>query len=305
VRYPSQRFLAENLPGIVFAILPVFFLQAVWRAYGNPFAWRAVAIHIAFVAGVLLAALAGGLIHGRLKNLWGRLLPGAGLLLLGTAYALTESTLLAWAALGSGFALLLLFDRAVSANRGLLSKTAVVGVLALAAGGLAGVAMQLEARFSDEEFYVALQILELACLWLLLRLAWIKLTGRNAGLTGGQTPVRWLLLPLLALAIAVSVVTLRAYQHSFYPSEAPVYEGIQPDKPFLCGTTSADPQVYSAGEIYRWMVEQVEANTRRGVIEAGFLALATAEARWVEEFRAGLLAEARQGAFTLHANILK
>jgi len=219
----------------------------------------------------------------------------------GLLYRRTESTGLAWIALGVWFVLLLGFATLWS-TEGRLRRWGV----RLFLGGFAGagpVALaQMGSHFAEEEFFVALQAVILSLFWLLLSLAPI---GPPVSTAGGRSLRRWgmVLLPLAALL--GGGITLHAYQRSFYPRQAPPYPGITAQSPFLCGTVAPASQTYDGLQTFERLKEVVQARQRQGTPEYGWLALATGEERWAQMFRQALLAEARQGRFTTAANSIK
>jgi hypothetical protein len=103
----------------------------------------------------------------------------------------------------------------------------------------------------------------------------------------------------------VSIIGLCRYQHSFYPADVPVYEGISLESPFICGKAPADPVVYDGQNVLNRLLARVAANPQPGPPEYGMLALGTGELRWAEGFREALMSEARSQRFVGPAYTVK
>lgn len=291
-------------------VVPGVFLEGLRLAAGAPFSWSGFAIRWALVAGLLLAARwtqpypVGGTLY-----VW----PSPGVIAAGVAvgaaliYAVSGTTWAAWIVLGALYLLLLGLDTVLVSGRGILWRWGVHGLLALA-GGLIPVSIaQIESHFADEEFFVALQALAFGLFWALLLaarglLARQEPTSARRGLRFDR---RWSTLVLILAALAGLGVTMCAYQRSFYPPQAPVYEGISSEAPFLYGEVSPDPQTFDGAEVFRRLLAQVEANPRKGPPEYGMLALGTGEQHWTQAFRESLLSEATKGRFTGPAHSVK
>ena len=288
----------------------VALLEGLRLVVGASFSLGGLSARGTFVAGLLLVArwTQPHPVKGRLY-LW----PWPGVLVAGVgagaalAYAASETTWTAWVVMGVLYLLLLGLDTVLAKGRGLLWRWGARGLMALA-GGIVPVSIaQIESHFADEEFFVALQALALSLFWVLLLLA--------RGLLARQEPTparrglrfdrRWSALALILAALAGLGVTVHAYQHSFYPPQAPAYEGISPEAPFLCGEVSPDSQTFDGAEIFRRLLARVEANPRKGPPEYGMLALGTGEQRWAQAFRESLLSEATEGRFTRPAHSVK
>jgi hypothetical protein len=180
-------------------------------------------------------------------------------------------------------------------------------MLALAAGGISVAITQVESHFADEEFFVALQALALALFWAVLLFARTFLSRREPVLAwpGLRLDRYWLPLLLILLAFAGLCATVRAYQRSFYPSQAPAHPGISTESPFLCGEVSPDPETFDGEDVFRRLLARVEANPGKGPPEYGMLALGAGDRRWAEVFRESLLQEAADGRFTGPAHSVK
>jgi len=271
------------------------------------------------------------------------ILGAAAVLALG--YAWSQATSLAWLTIGGLYALLLILTEGVWGltaavrRRGVrsLGRATALGT-ALAAGGLVPVAIgQIESHFADEEFFVLVQALALALFAGLVQVIhlWLssqRVRARQAGLMVSEQKTysptcfaltksklfclsarrglclsaRWVLIGVVLFSVAGGWATVRSYQASFYPPEAPTFEGISADQPFLCGETASLKEGHPDGEaVFHRLLARVEANPRKRPPEYGMLALGTGERRWAGAFRESLLREAAEGRFTGPAHSVK
>lgn len=304
------------------SLVPVVFLETLRRVAGAPFSPGGMLLRWGLVVGVLLAARLGALQQaGKGRWLW----PWSGpAILAATAaaalwYAGSRTTWPAWLALGGWWALLLslvegVWRLAAGRRRGarFLWRLIALGI-ASAVGGLIPAAVgQIESRFADEEFFVLLQALALAAFVGLMLVVHLWLSARQTS-PPGRCPPRglclaawWVLIGLGLLVTAGGWATARLYQASFYPPDAPAFEGISPDSPFLCGETASPAEERPDGEtVFRRLLNRIEANPDKRPPEYGALALGAGEQRWAEAFRASLLAEAAEGRFTGPAHSVK
>ena len=82
---------------------------------------------------------------------------------------------------------------------------------------------QLQGRFSDEEFFVAVQAFAVGLFWLFLQLPYRGLGRRQARDTahavGLALSLRSIAVGLALVGGATGIMTLYGYQHSFYASD--------------------------------------------------------------------------------------
>ena len=223
-------------------------------------------------------------------------------------YAATQTTWIAWIFLGCLYALLLVIDTALERGHGFVWRWIIRTFLALLAG-LGSVAIsQIESHFADEEFFVALQAVELSGLWLLLLLAeraMLNLWRHPLGQHAVRIDRRFVVLGLILLACLAGIGTVRAYQGSFYPAQAPTYPGISEATPFLCGQAQPDQQTDDGQDVFRRLLMRVEANPQKNTADYGLLALGTGNWHWAETFHTMLLNEMAAGRFTGPAQSVK
>jgi hypothetical protein len=298
------------LSWVALSAVPTAYLEGLRWLAGAPLSWTGLTSRWVFVAGLLLATrwtqpyAAGGTV-----SVW----PWTGGLVAGAAgaaalvYAACEATWAAWVLVGTLYLLLLGLDRMLASRRGRLSRWGVHSLLALVAGAAPVTITQMESRFSEEEFFVAVQAVALSLFWALLLAAGSLLARHTArpARRGLRIVGRWLF-PLLVLFILVGLgTTVYVYQQSFYPANAPGYEGITEEAPFLCGEVVPDSQTYAGHEVFARLLAQVESNPHAGPLEFAMLALGTGERRWAETFRESLLNEATEGRFAAPAHSVK
>ncbi len=220
-----------------------------------------------------------------------------------------RSTLAAWVWLGAWLALLLQLDTAFSKIASRPIRWAAYLLLALYAGALPGVSGQLQGRFSDEEFFVAVQAGIVSLFWLLLRLPFRASARRQANSSsspkGLTVNLRSIVVCLVLAGGALGIMALRGYQRSFYAQSASLYDQITPDTPFLCGESAPAITAESGAVVFSRLLEAVAANPRKGAPEYGMLALGTGEEHWAQAFRESLLQEAAAQKFSQAAQSVK
>lgn len=295
---------------IILSALPAILLASVrWDSGSRPFQAH-LATCWGFTSSILVFTfLAVLLLPWRRMASW----PVIGLVALalgtGLLYWRLRSTWAAWVMLGMVYSALLQLEAPLTAGLTWLPAWMWRGVLAIAAGLFPVWVAQIESHFADEEFFAALRVPILSAFWLLLWLVRVALE-RSAGLSRGAPndvrPVRrWLAVGLGLVAVLGLSITVRIYQRSFYPPEAPSYPGISEDNPFICGETLPDPQIFDGVDVFRRLLARVEANPQAGAPEYGMLALGTGEEQWAQAFRQSLLQEAAEGRFTGPAHSVK
>lgn len=216
------------------------------------------------------------------------------------------STPLAWLFLFAFSTCTLTLERAVSPRLSLKARWLSRLALAAFTGGVTALLAQVEARFSEEEFFAALQAVILTGEWLLLDLLLALRRPARAPLPVWHGGRQFLLLALSAAAAALLALPfLRAYQGSFYPQQAPVFEGISSQSPFLCVPGQTADQKFSGVQVFERLLARVEANPDKTAAEYGMLALGTGSPDWAQRFRSALLEEAAAGRFTGAANSIK
>ncbi len=306
------RYLSQLGLWIGITSLPAAFLEGERWLAGATWAWKSLTARWMFILIVLiLDYLVSPRYESKGKNLWTRFEMGIVFLSIatGVVYALSQTTWSAWIAVGLLYVLFLRLEQKLTANQNLLRQWTWRGVLAAGAGGLPIALAQWESNFADEEFFIALQAMVLALFWLLLlltsRICATRGTKKNIPTSTIQVARRPVAIALLLLLFAGAMGTTRNYRHSFYPVNAPTYQGISRATPFLCGTLPQDSQTYDGAEVFQRLLARVEAKTRKGAPEYGMLALATGDTQWAAGFHKSLLTEVTENRFTQPAHSVK
>ena len=301
------------------SLLPLLYLQGICLLNAVPFTLSGLLVQWIFIISVILLARSGSpelSAQGKWLIGWKvAVLIGLGLLA-GLAYTVSAGTISAWITLVFIYAALLVSARILTRGKKLLISIPLVIIMAMLGGAAPVVMAQVEGRFSEEEFFGAVQAIAMAILWLLLYFTW-RWAGMPEGSPAdfnsaaeqnrGRLAIQsWVLaVCLILLVITGGALAIRSYQHSFYPPEAPTYTNISYENPFLCGQTAADPTTYESQQVFQEIMTSVAALPRKETIDLALLAMALDDATWAGEFRQALLEEAEQGKFAQPANSLK
>lgn len=286
------------------ALLPTLVLTGIRELSGADFEWAVFLQIWLFVTGVLYLApicqpKAAGreLIQFQPASIGIILItPGLGIL-----YWLTGNTLIAWLLLAGMYALVLGWLAALGSKIPFWRRLLLEGAFTLATGLLPTLIVQIETRFSSEEYFVALESITLMIFWLALRGMFALSTRRNPttlAVSEWQIQRRWIILGLAFGLLAFGGLAMRIYQSSFFPLEAPEFSGITDESPFICGEIQVSQDTYQGTDVYHRLLDQVEHNPTKHAPEFGFLALGTGEQEWAVLFRDSLLGEAQSGLFT-------
>ncbi len=309
MRLPPNLIPTGRLLGA--ALLPTLVLTGIRELSGADFEWAAFLQIWLFISGVLyLASICQPKSAGRALI---QFQPASiGLILLtpglGIFYWLTENTLMAWLLLAGMYALALGWVAALGSKIPLWRRLLLEVAFTLATGLLPTLIVQIETRFSSEEYFVALESASLMIFWLALRGMFALSTRRNPttlAISGQEIQRRWIILGLTLGSLGFCLLTIRSYQSSFFPPTAPGFSGITAESPFICGETQVSQDTYQGRDIYRRLLDQVEHNPTKHAPEFGFLALGTGKQEWAELFRDSLLGEAQSGLFTEPVNSVK
>jgi hypothetical protein len=292
------------------SVIPAAWLEVVRLIAGNGFAWGGLFARWAFVACLLAVSWYTQPQSTESGNmLWPRsvVLVAAMGALGAICYLASEATAPAWLVVASIYILLLGTAKGLTSDGTLFWRWGARAAIVILGGAILIALVQLETRFSEEEFFVALQWMALSVFTVLLMLSQTLLTRLQSSPSQRGLRIRrgWLGLAVLATALIGLGVTIRAYQNSFYPSEAPLYEGISAENPFLCGSAPEDPQASAGEEVFQQLLAQVAVNPKAGSPEYGMLAVGTGEQRWADAFHDNILEEAVQGRFTEAAHTVK
>lgn len=302
--------MRQVLRAIALSVLPVLFLMMVRQVSGAPILWSNLILCWVFVIGVLaIGHLAHPVFiegsHWMFSWTSGVLFALAGLAWVG--YAFVGGIGLAWIALAFWYAFVIVLDQVLASGRRMVQAWIKRGLLLGASGTVPVLVAQVQTRFSEEEFFVALYVVALSFLSLLLLLASHRLGAREQvdGRHGVILDVRHWGVTLSLIAAVGLALAIREYQTSFYPTQAPEYSGISTTTPFLCGQAVLDNVTFDGKDVFRRLIARIQANPFKGVPEYGMLALGTRDQNSVLAFRRELMGEAERGAFTGPSNSVK
>ncbi len=307
-----MRRVGEILRCLLLSLPALFLLEGSRLAWGLEFAWPGLLGRWGFIVAVLLVAHAGRPCHVAGQRCTWRW-PAGATAVVGAGAAIISlsgySTIAAWIWLGAWFALLSQLGDALSDIASWPIRWATYLLLAFYAGALPVIGGQLQGRFSDEEFFVAVQAAVVSLFWLLLQLP-LRVPARRpvsgCSQTGGLTiSLRSIVVCLCVAGGVTGVIALRGYQRSFYAQSAPLYDQITPTTPFLCGETAVTIPAENGTVVFNRLLAAVAANPQKGPPEYGMLALGTGEERWAQAFRESLLQEAAAQKFSQAAHSVK
>ena len=310
----TRSTIADRLLPVVIWIavsaIPATWLEAVRLIAGSPFTWGGLVARWALAACLLLVSwYTRPLPTGEAHFVW----PWLGILvaiaggLAAFYYVASGATAAAWLMVISLYVVLLGLERGLTSGGSAFWRWAARAFIVVLGGVIPLVLVQLETRFSEEEFFVALQGLALGVFTALLLLGQALLARWGPSPTQPSLRIRrhWIGLALAVVTLIGLGAAIRAYQRSFYPLEAPTYEGISEDSPFLCATIKSEPPEYAGEQVFQQLLAQVAAKPNPGPPEYGMLAVGTGEQRWAEAFRESILKEAGEGRFTAPAHTIK
>lgn len=248
--------------------------------------------------------LVGAALLGYALERWGRrawLLLGLAAGAAALAYALTQHPATAFVLVTLWWAALFAVGRAVP-RRGRWLSLLLVSV---AAAALPALIWQIEGHFSDEEFQVVLVVAMLGGMSLLAQGLMSLFMPRAVGSRRAWGPFLGLSVGVPAL---LGLYAFWLYPQTFYGTTAPAFAGITEREPFLCVTLppeAVSKALPSSEALFHEQVEGIRALSDHSIVDLGWLALATGESGWAEQFRIALLDEAAQQRFTEPAHSVK
>lgn len=219
-------------------------------------------------------------------------------------YSLTSSTLAAWILLIFLFAITLIVEAPLTFAKQLPIAWMIRTFLAIFTGLICIVWNQIETRFSEEEFFTAIQFIILSGMWILIYFL-TKFIPVSKSEKGYRFPIK-IILPILILSfLCVIVIGIKSYQNSFFPMNVDTYHGVSESQPFLCGKIEQDSSIYLPTDVYEDYIKRIQLNPNKSTPDYGFLALATDNIAWYKKFKQLLMAEAEEGQFTKPSNSIK
>lgn len=304
---PDRGALSRSLLSLIGLALLLELGRSLW---GAAFSWLGLAERLAFVSLVLALSRWSQLTGGAFEGLYLPLSLSVGVLLLGGALSLIWPTVGvgSWLLLGGWYGLLVQLDRLMSIGLTKLPALLLRLYFTVLAGVVPVALAQMESRFAEEEFFVAVQVMALALFWLMLRI----LSQSNTIEPGaGRSQHRYesirigVVVVLLLGTVAGVFGFIRAYQQSFYDEDVTLYPGISSAEPFLCGTTEKISSDVDGREVFNQLLGLIAANPQKGAPELGMLALGTDGLDWAYAFRREILDEAEAGRFARPAGSVK
>ncbi len=219
-------------------------------------------------------------------------------------YGLTSSKLAAWILLIFLFTITLIIEAPLTFAKKLPIAWMIRTFLAIFIGLIFTLWNQIETRFSEEEFFTAIQFMLLSGIWILIYLL-TKFITVSKSEKGYRFPLKIILPILLATFFCMIVIGIKSYQNSFYPNFVDSFHGVSELQPFLCGKIEQDPSIYISSTVYDNYVKRIQLNPNKSTPDYGFLALATENPAWYTKFKQLLLDEAEEGQFTKPSNSIK
>jgi hypothetical protein len=297
-------------------IVAAFFLIGARIIFNAPVSFWGILLPILFTLAILgvgsleKAFLGAMTVPGLQVNVTGLALTASGLIFLAVSI-ITQQSILCLLAIALVYGLALAYSKWILSSRNLFVRWGI-GILSAALMGLWPIALvEVLNRFSDEEFFVALQGVILAIYWFLL---WLAMQGWQIPTDRPKVSRRVRLSRFLVLGIGAvilifgAVFTLRSYQSSFFPSSAPTYPGITDSNPFLCGEV-AHPATNTAPidgkSVYREYLDGLITSSGKSVMTDAELFIGTGDTRWAQAFHQDLLQEVKEQLFTQPANSVK
>lgn len=167
---------------------------------------------------------------------------------------------------------------------------------------------EIQTRFSEEEFYVAIQYVKLLILFLVLLFTAYTVTKgfknisfykKSDSITKGLIVIEWIVFGIILFW------GLKSYQNSFYQKEnIQLLPGITEETPFICEYAEAEYPIEEK-DVFSKAIKLIKENPHQSSPEYGLLSLATDEVKWQDLFHDSLLAEAANGNYTEPANSVK
>lgn len=286
---------------LIISALPVIYLELVQYLGGNEFSITKFFIRWVSVLIILIAAK--GL--NNFRKYWIFLI----FAILAILYLLIyPSTIIAWLVtiitLTESISLAEIFSREQNRYKQIL----IYSLVLLSTLTLLFYFYQREERFSNEELYLLLQWGVFAIFWIILAFCSYAIS-RMRIIKRSNHPVMksWAFILInLIITLSALVLIIIQYQHSFFPEEFQLFHDGIIAEPFYCEPANDPPsKIYSSEEVYKKISKLIENNPNKQSPDYAFLALATGDDYWAQNFRESILIEATQGYFTEPANSVK
>jgi hypothetical protein len=294
----------------ILAALPVLYLEGLQLLQGESFSFTRLFISIFFAICIFLSAgwlqyqppLPG---YGKYNLAW--LILGTIWLVSTAVTVITESQIMAWI----GIAAYLALSLGVIDITGGQSFSLRWWLLSILVGGSTVLVLvlfnQVLLRFSEEEFFSALQAGFLFVFWILLAVAHTAQRELFIFPSGRWLQIKniYLILFFIFLTGLAGMGVVRRYQSSFYTTDVKSYPGISANNPFLCGTADSPDKPEVIKTYFQDYIQAVASNSQLDPPDEGLLFVATGDLKWAKVFHDGLLREAGLNLFTGPANSVK
>jgi len=305
----SSRDKYSPIFGILFSILPVVYLQILSLVSEKPFDWRSFLSQWIFTACILLSAkLVGEKSNGAISKkvfvirsifiVFG--------IISALVYIVYQTTLSAFIIILTIFASLIVITHSYSLLLGKTSRFILYIIFAWFVGFITITLAQIETRFSEEEYFMVFQTLEISLYWCFLLITyklWMKWTEFNNHI---QIPLTRLnILTITLIIISFTYWAIREYQQSFFPPSAPGFNLISESNPFLCSKIEPGNQIFDGKDLFYRLNKLIEANPEKHSPEYGHLAIVNNDPALASLFKENLLLEAQQQLFTTPAHSVK
>ena len=167
---------------------------------------------------------------------------------------------------------------------------------------------EIQTRFSEEEFFVAIQYIKLLILFTVLLFTVQSITRGFKEIFFYKYSSRTIKGLVIFEFIAFGLILfwgLRSYQNSFYPKEGIQYlPGVTEETPFICEEADEEYPIEEK-DVFSKAVKLLIENPNKSSPEYGLLSLVRDEIQWQNLFHDSLLEEAAEKRYTQPANSVK
>lgn len=304
-----NRTLRTGLLGL----LPLIYVEFLWEVNNQPFSFAHTLGVLLFISSLLLISdLFFGFIARENRKV---IFEVVGLLIICIYFTYHDGTAGLQSFLSLAFFTSVLFFLCKIWSRGkhIWEVWIIVFLSAFIYGGSIVASVQFVERFSEEEFFVAVQAVMLAGFWLLLFIAWKAVFQNRSILSLPFHPTfhrihTWSLPIIGVCGLIASLILIQSYQASFYAENETPFPGISQENPFLCSELEDNGslnQSYEGDKVFQQLIQTIESDTGKITPDLGFLALITGKSLWLEEFHTRLLEEAYRQDYSGPSNSIK
>ncbi|MAT42522.1 MAG: hypothetical protein CL609_09290 [Anaerolineaceae bacterium] len=167
---------------------------------------------------------------------------------------------------------------------------------------------EIQTRFSEEEFFVAIQYIKLLILFVTLLFTVYSITRGFKNIFQYKQPYQsnkeFVIIEFILFG-SILFWGLRSYQNSFYPKEGiQLLPGITEETPFICEVAEEEYPIEER-DVFSKAVKLLIENPNKSSPEYGLLSLVRDEIQWQNLFHDTLLEEAAEKRYTQPANSVK